>query len=57
MNKIKTIYVEHIGLIKEEVNYPIEEFTVNGEMALVKWYRIGNQEYNGKYVIAIEYHE
>lgn len=34
---------------------PIEMFTVNGEMAPVTWYRQGNREWNGKYVIEVEY--
>ncbi len=38
-------------------NPPIELFTKNGEMAPVDWYRYGNREYNGKYVIAVEYYE
>ena len=35
---------------------PIEVFTVNGEMAPVPWYRQGDKEWNGKYVIQVEYY-
>lgn len=38
-----------------KVDKPIEAFTVNGEMAPVTWYRQGNREWNGKYVIEVEY--
>lgn len=38
-----------------DVENPIEVFTKNGEMALVEWYRQGNKEFNGKYVIEVEY--
>lgn len=38
-----------------EVEEPIEIFTKNGEMAPVEWYRQGNREFNGKYVIEVEY--
>ena len=37
------------------VEEPIERFTVNGEMALVSWYRQGKKEWNGKFVIEVEY--
>lgn len=38
-----------------DIDEPIEEFEVNGEMAPVKWYRQKDGcEYNGKYVVAIE---
>lgn len=43
-----------MGTYRIERN-PIEVFLVNGEMAAVNWYRQGNREWNGKYVIAIEY--
>jgi hypothetical protein len=38
-----------------ELDEPIEEFSVNGEMAPITWYRQKDgMEYNGKYVVAIE---
>ncbi len=38
-----------------DIENPIEEFEVNGEMAPVTWYRQKDgMEYNGKYVVAIE---
>jgi hypothetical protein len=52
---IKRIYVDHIGHIYAKAETPIEIFSVNGEMALVFWYRCGNSEYNGKYVVEVEY--
>ena len=39
------------------VETPIEPFTMRGEMAEVPWYRQGNREWNGKFVIEIEYYE
>ena len=42
-----------MGTFRIEKN-PIERFDVMGEMANVNWYRQGNMEFNGKYVIAIE---
>ena len=58
MNRaIKSIIVEGQGYIYSKENEPIEVFHENGEMALVKWYRKGNREFNGKYVIQIEYED
>lgn len=54
MSKIDKIYVEDIGWI-ESSDGEITMFQVNGEMALVNWYRQGNREFNGKYVIEIDY--
>lgn len=51
---IEQIYVNGIGWIYAD-SEPIEAFTVNGEMALVAWYRKGNEEYNGRYVQCIKY--
>ena len=42
------------GTYRTEKN-SIELFAVNGEMASVNWYRQGKREYNGKYVIVVEY--
>ena len=42
------------GVFATEEN-PIERFEKNGEMALVEWFRCGNREINGKYVIEIGY--
>ena len=59
--RIRKIIVEGIGEIHENPSgldgdsRPIEVFTVNGEMALVNWYRQGKKEYNGKFVIMVEY--
>ena len=55
--------VENIGWVRSQVQdrigrdviVPIEVFPVNGEMAFVNWYRQGEMEYNGKYVVAVEY--
>lgn len=54
MKKITRIYIESVGY-KHSVDGEITEFTVNGEMAPVKWFRQGNKEWNGKYVIEVEY--
>lgn len=35
---------------------PIEQVSKNGEMAAVPWYRQGDTEWNGKYVIEINYY-
>lgn len=35
----------------------IEEFSVNGEMAPVRWFRQGDREFNGKYVVEVIYAE
>jgi len=42
------------GTYTTEIN-PITKILKNGEMANVDWYAQGNKEYNGKYVIMIEY--
>lgn len=59
---IKKIIVQEVGAIfynpesfDEKERLPIEHFSVNGEMALVSWYKQGDREFNGKYVIEIEY--
>ena len=55
--KIKYLKIMDYGTITSSSEQgPIEEFCVNGEMAPVKWYRQGRKEYNGKYVIMIEYY-
>lgn len=43
--------------IEIHVCLPIEAFTVNGEMAPVTWYRQGKYEYNGKYIMTVEYYD
>ena len=64
--EIRRILVDEIGWIEDyedkvtgkkwyEEDTKIHTFTVNGEMALVTWYRQGNREFNGKFVKAIEY--
>lgn len=52
--KIIALFVEDIGWVYPK-DVPVEVFQVNGEMALVTWYRIGNEEYNGRYVEYIRY--
>ncbi len=62
--RIIRIKVDNIGWIDTQIRdpqnhrdiiVPIEEFSVNGEMAPVGWFRQGTMEYNGKYVIAVEF--
>lgn len=56
MNRqIESILVEGVGYIYTGREGTIEAFTVNGEMAPVTWYRKGNQEWNGKFVIEVNY--
>ncbi len=65
MNKeIRSISVEGFGTIYRfrsltsggvVDNGVIEVFTKNGEMAPVQWYRQNKLEFNGRYVISIEY--
>ena len=67
MKAIKTIFVDKQGYIYAEKpihksyltepKVPIEEIEKNGEMAPVPWYKQGNVEYNGKYVVKIEYYD
>lgn len=53
---INSILIDGIGEITSKNNTePITVFLENGEMAHVKWYRQGKNEYNGKYVIRITY--
>jgi len=54
MKIIEAIFVEDIGWVYADTS-PIEHFTVNGEMALVSWYRKDKCEFNGKYVELIRY--
>ena len=44
-------------VIYSEEEIPIEIIQKNGEMAPVDWFKKGNKEYNGKYVLEIEYFE
>lgn len=65
--RINTIIVDQIGPVQVSTvggmsltttSSQVKEivpFKVNGEMAEVTWYRAGNREYNGKYVIEITY--
>lgn len=63
MREIISIFVDGCGHINREPSrweaepVPIKEIKKNGEMAEVIWYRRGNTEYNGKYVIKVEYAE
>lgn len=43
------------GTYRTEHN-PIEEIEKNGEMAKVIWYKQGDTEWNGKYVIEVNYY-
>jgi hypothetical protein len=52
--KIIKIIVQDVGVIFADYD-PIERFDVNGEMAHVSWYRKGKREFNGKFVIEIQY--
>jgi len=57
--RIKRILVDGVGQVyrsfKKEVPEEIVVIKKNGEMAEVDWYRQGNIEWNGKYVIEVEY--
>ena len=57
--EIEAMFVDDIGWVyamKDGViTDPIIPFFVNGEMASITWYRQGNREFNGKYVIEIRY--
>lgn len=55
--KISQILIDGQGWVSSTTNEPIEWFGVNGEMATVSWYRKGNREFNGKYVVEIIYEE
>lgn len=61
MKKIKCITVfygnEETNFIKATEELPIEMFTKNGEMAPVEWFRKGNLEVNGRFVIDVEYEQ
>jgi hypothetical protein len=54
-NKILSINVDQVGMVYADPDTPIETFVVNGEMAPINWFKKGNQEYNGKYVISVEW--
>ena len=56
MKKIKRILVEGQGFFDDSEG-EIKGFEVGGEMANVIWYRQNNKEFNGKYVIEIDYYE
>ena len=55
MKKISNLHVDQIGFVNS-LDGEIEPFLVNGEMAHVTWYRQGDREFNGKYVIEIQYY-
>ncbi|MGD9276325.1 MAG: hypothetical protein PVJ67_04080 [Candidatus Pacearchaeota archaeon] len=59
MKVIDRILVDGVGQIyrsyAKEVPEDIEVIKKNGEMAEVDWYKQGNMEWNGKYVIEVEY--
>ena len=47
--------IQPMGTYRIERN-PITLVEKNGEMALVNWYAQGDKEWNGKYVVQIEYY-
>lgn len=55
--KIKSIVVDYgkTYTVVSTESEPITIFSVNGEMAPVPWFRKGNTDYNGKYVISVEH--
>jgi len=53
--EIRAILIDGQGWFTIDDGEKIEPFLVNGEMASVTWFRQGTREYNGKYVVAIEY--
>jgi len=54
--KIKQILIDGAGWLYSH-NGEIKSFTKNGEMAEVEWFRQGNIEVNGKYVIKVEFED
>lgn len=59
MKKIKSIFVDGAsgsGWKNADDNNPIVEISKNGEMASVPWYKQGDTEWNGKYVVEINYY-
>jgi len=55
--KIRSILIDGQGW---KYSSPFELITLihkNGEMAEVEWFSLGNEEFNGKYVIEINYEE
>jgi len=56
--KIKYLMIKDTGYVGAELEgHPIETFKKNGETAEVEWFRCGNREFNGKYVIEVGYGE
>ncbi len=56
MKEIKKLMVEGYGYVYS-TDGKIKTFLINGEMSHIRWYRQGNKEFNGKYVIVVEYFE
>jgi hypothetical protein len=54
MREVKRILVDGVGHIYSK-DGEINLIYKNGEMAAVDWYTQNNREFNGKYVIEIEY--
>lgn len=54
IKKLLVCFGENMHIVDDK-DGEIEEFWVNGEMAMVRWFRQGENEWNGKYVINIEY--
>ena len=60
MKKIKQLLVavgNDTHIVKATDEKPITLIRKNGEMAFVDWYERGNEEYNGKFVISVNYYE
>jgi len=47
--------IDGIGWITATKEEPIKFIQVAGEMSNVFWLQQGNKDYNGKYVVTIEY--
>ncbi len=47
--------IDGLGWINSNADKPIELILKNGEMAHVEWFKQGDTEYNGKYVVVINY--
>ena len=53
--KITRLVFDDGGEVRATEQEPITKFEVNGEMALITWFRKGNCEYNPRYIAVIEY--
>ena len=55
MKKIKKLLLDGQGWKQSSDEESITEIKVEGEMGYVRWYKQGDREYNGKYVIELQY--